>query len=222
MAHDQHADTPNPPHASYPVMLDLHGRRCLVVGGGNVALRKIQGLLDAGGTVEVVAPHIHPDLLEVDGPLFIRRRRYRTWDLGVAHLVITATDDPKVNARVAAEAKERRIWVNSADDPVNCSFTLPSVARQGDLSVMVSTNGKSPALSRWLRRRFEEEFDTSWTDLLDVLADVRAEARATLGTSEIPGWDEALDEALLDLVRTGRTQDAADTIRRHLGLAVAA
>ncbi|MEM8706255.1 MAG: bifunctional precorrin-2 dehydrogenase/sirohydrochlorin ferrochelatase [Actinomycetota bacterium] len=213
---------PNHAHASYPVMLDLRDRRCLVVGGGNVALRKVQGLLDAGATVEVVAPWIHPDLLELRGPLFLRRRRYRTRHLAGAHLVITCTDDPEVNARVAAEATERRIWVNSADDPENCSFTLPSVARQGDLSVMVSTNGRSPALSRWLRRRFEQEFDASWTELLDVLAEVRAEARAVLGTSEIAGWDAALDEALLDLVRTGRTADAADTIRRHLGLAVAA
>ncbi|MEM1335706.1 MAG: bifunctional precorrin-2 dehydrogenase/sirohydrochlorin ferrochelatase [Actinomycetota bacterium] len=213
---------PNPTHPSYPVMLDLRDRRCLVVGGGNVALRKVQGLLDAGATVEVVAPWIHPDLLELRGSLFLRRRRYRTRHLAGAHLVITCTDDPEVNARVAAEATERRIWVNSADDPDNCSFTLPSVARQGDLSVMVSTNGRSPALSRWLRRRFEQEFDASWTELIDVLAEVRAEARAVLGTSEIAGWDAALDDALVDLVRTGRTAAAADTIRRHLGLAVAA
>ena len=221
MAANRHQTHSNPPHASNPVMLDLRDRRCLVVGGGNVALRKVQGLLDAGASVEVVAPWIHPDLLELRGSLFLRRRRYRTRHLAGAHLVITCTDDPKVNARVAAEATERRIWVNSADDPANCSFTLPSVARRGDLSVMVSTNGRSPALSRWLRGRFEQEFDESWSRLVDVLAEVRTEARDRLGTSELAGWDAALDEPLLDLVRTGRTPDAADTIRRHLGLAVA-
>ena len=207
---------------TYPVMLDLRHALCLVVGGGHVARQKVRGLLHAGATVEIVAPWIHPDLESLDGAVHLRRRRYRTRDLGGAHLVITCTDDPAVNARVAAEARERRIWVNSADDPANCSFTLPSVARQGDLSVMVSTNGKSPALSKWLRRRFEDEFDGSWGELLDVLAEVRAEARSTLGTSELAGWDAALDESLLDLVRAGRTDEAVETIRRHLGLAVAA
>jgi precorrin-2 dehydrogenase/sirohydrochlorin ferrochelatase len=210
------------PPPSYPVMLDLRNTLCLVVGGGHVARQKILGLLLAGATVEVVAPWIHPDIEAMEGPLHVRRRRFRTRDLGGAHLVITCTDDPAVNARVAAEARDRRIWVNSADDPANCSFTLPSVARQGDLSVMVSTNGRSPALSKWLRRRFEDEFDGSWSELLDVLAEVRAEARHALGTSELPGWDAALDASLLELVRAGRTDEAIDTIRHHLGLAVAA
>ena len=204
----------------YPVMLDLRHALCLVVGGGNVARQKIRGLLDCGATVEVVAPWIHPELEQLDGPIHFRRRRFRTRDLGGMHLVITCTDDPAVNTRVAAEARDRRIWVNSADDPVNCTFTLPSVARQGDLSVMVSTNGKSPALSKWLRRRFEAEFDDSWSALLDVLADVRAEARAVLGTSELPGWDAAIGDSLHDLVRAGRADEAADVLRRHLGLEV--
>ncbi|MEM9464914.1 MAG: bifunctional precorrin-2 dehydrogenase/sirohydrochlorin ferrochelatase [Actinomycetota bacterium] len=210
------------PAPTYPVMLDLRGALCLVVGGGHVARHKIAGLLNAGATVEVVAPWIHPEIEALEGPVHLRRRRVRRRDLGGMHLVITCTDDPVVNARVAAEARDRRIWVNSADDPVNCSFTLPSVARQGDLSVMVSTNGRSPALSKWLRRRFEGEFDETWSELLDVLAEVRAEARHRLGTSELTGWDAALDESLLDLVRSGRSDDAIDTIRRHLGLEVAA
>lgn len=212
--------TETPTINRYPVMLDLRHALCLVVGGGNVAIQKIKGLLDCGATVEVVAPRIHPEIEQLDAPIHIRRRRFRTRDLGGMHLVITCTDDPAVNARVAAEARDRRIWVNSADDPANCSFTLPSVARQGDLSVMVSTNGKSPALSKWLRRRFEDEFDDSWSDMLDVLADVRAEARAQLGTSELPGWDAAIGDSLHDLVRAGRRDDAANVLRRHLGLEV--
>ena len=216
MSHD--GSTPT----RYPVMLDLQHTLCLVVGGGGVALHKTRGLLAAGATVEVIAPRIRPEFAALEGRVHLRHRPFRTRDLGGMHLVITCTDDPVVNARVAAEARDRRIWVNSADDPVNCTFTLPSVARQGDLSVMVSTNGKSPALSRWLRQRFELEFDESWSQLLDILATVRAEVRAGLGTSEIPGWDAALDASLLELVRAGRNDEATDVIRHHLGLEVAA
>lgn len=215
-------ESPVPAVSSYPVMLDMRGRRCLVVGGGCVGRRKIAGLLEAGATVTVVAPRIDPQLLAIAGALVIARRRYRTRDLDGAHLVITCTDDAAVNRRVYEEATERGIWVNSADDPDNCTFTLPSVTRAGELTVAVSTNGKSPALSKWLRQRFEREFDGSWTELLDVLAAVRAEARSTLGTSELPGWEAALDDALLELVREGRTADAAAVVRQHLGLAVAA
>ncbi len=204
----------------YPVMLDLRHTLCLVVGGGAVALHKARGLLDAGATVQVVAPEIHPEFERLEGALHLKRRRFKVRDLGGMHLVITCTDDPAVNAQVAAEARDRRIWVNSADDPANCSFTLPSVARQGDLSVMVSTNGRSPALSKWLRRRFEHEFDPSWSELLDVLAEVRGEARRELGTSELDGWDQALDDSLHELVRAGRADDAVETVRRHLGLEV--
>ena len=215
-------DIESPGPVAYPVMLDLRGRRCLVVGGGFVATRKVAGLLDAHASVVVVAPRIDPALLDLEGSPVVAHRRYRTRDLEGVFLVITCTDDPGVNRRVSQEATDRGIWVNSADDPANCSFTLPSVARAGELTVAVSTNGKSPALSKWLRQRFEQEFDDSWPVLLDILAGVRAEARATLGTSELPGWETALDNALLDLVREGRTAEAVAVIRTHLGLAVAA
>ena len=217
-----HTDATECHAVGYPVMLDLRGRRCLVVGGGTVAHRKIAGLLDAGATVAVVAPGIDQSVLELDGALVVTRRRYRTSDLDGVHLVITCTDDPEVNRRVAEDATRRRIWVNSADDPSNCTFTLPAVARRGDLTLAISTNGRSPALARWLRRRFEREFDEAWVALLDVLAEVRAEARATFGTSEIDGWDRALDEALLEFVHPSRTADLVSIMRSHLGLEVAA
>ena len=217
-----HADTTECHAAGYPVLVDLRGRRCLVVGGGAVAHRKIAGLLDAGATVAVVAPCVEESVLELDWSLVVTRRRYRPSDLDDVHLVITCTDDPEVNRRVAEDATRRRIWVNSADDPWNCTFTLPAVARRGDLTLAISTNGRSPALARWLRRRFEREFDEAWVGLLDVLAEVRAEARATFGTSEIDGWDRAIDEALLEFERSGRTADLVSIMRSHLGLEVAA
>ncbi len=208
--------TESPPN--YPVNLVLDERPCLVVGGGNVAIRKIQGLLRAGAHLVVIAPTIRREILELPDvtPL---ERPYRTGDLTGFFLAITCTDDPAVNAQVYADGEASGVWVNSADDPINCAFTLPSVTRQGDLTVSVSTAGRSPALAMWLRQRFESEFDERYTRLLDLLADVRAEARATFGTSEVRGWIEALDDGVFDLVAMGDDAGARARLRDHLGLA---
>lgn len=203
---------------SYPVHLVLTGRHCLVVGGGNVAIGKVAGLVKTGALVTVVAPVVLDDVRN-QAKVTVIEKRYDATDLEGHRLVITCTDDPAVNAQVYADAEARGMWANSADDPINCAFTLPSVARQGDLAVSVSTAGRSPALASWLRRRFEAEFDHRYADLLDVLSDIRAEARDTLGTSEIRGWTEALDNGLFDLVAAGELENARTFLRRSLGLA---
>lgn len=208
-------------HHSYPVNLVLSGRPCLVVGGGNVAVRKVGGLLAAGAVVTVVAPLISAELRAIPN-IRIAQKRYEQGDLRGHRLVISCTDDPAVNAEVYADAEAAGVWSNSADDPANCAFTLPAVARQGDLSIAVSTDGRSPALASWLRKRFEAELDDTYAELLDVLADVRAEARSVLGTSEIAGWAEALDAGLYDHVASGCADQARDQLRRSLGLAGAA
>ena len=108
--------------------------------------------------------------------------------------------------------------MNSADDPANCSFTLPAVARRGDLQIAVSTNGRSPGLARWLRRRYERELSAGYDQLLDLLSETRAETHSLFGTSEVQGWDDALDADLLGLVRSGRIEDARSMLREALGL----
>ena len=140
---------------SYPVQLRIKGRQALVVGAGNIAVRKIQGLLRAGADVTVIAPWIHPLISAL--PVDIVERTYLDGEAGNYQLVITCTDDRLVNRQVFRDADAAGVWVNSADDPVNCSFILPAVARQGDLTLTISTNGKSPAMATWLRRKFEAE-----------------------------------------------------------------
>src|ERR1043165_9288094 len=130
-------------------MLDLTDVPVLVVGGGRVAHRKVEGLLTARAKVTVVAPAIVDAIGTL--PVQIVERAYRPSDLEHVRLVITATDDAAVNAAVSADATRRGIWVNSADDPANCSFTLPAVARDGDVIVAVGTGGSSPALASHLR-----------------------------------------------------------------------
>ncbi len=218
---DQLAPNSNTPHQSYPVHLVLAGKKCLVVGGGRVAVHKTAGLLAAGAEVVVVAPRILLELTEqatATSQLRLANRRYRRGELADYRLAITCTDDPDVNRQVYEDGERHNVWVNSADDPTNCMFTLPSVARQGDLSISVSTNGKSPALAAWLRRRFETEFDESYSKLLDVLAEVRRSVRQTHGTSEMPGWDKALDSGLLRLVSQGKRAEARQLITNSLGV----
>ncbi len=203
----------------YPVNLCLAGQPVLVVGGGPIAARKVEALLRTGARVTVVAPAAvdaiaeHPDVVW-------QQRMYRPGEAGSHRLVVTATNDPAVNARVAGDCHAANVFVNSADDPANCTFTLPSVARGGDLQVAVSTDGRSPALARWLRRRIEREIDSGYAALLELLSEARAEARAYFGSSEVAGWETALDDGLLELVRVGRTEEARSRLWRHLGLDV--
>ena len=202
---------------NYPVNLVLAGRPVLVVGGGNVAERKVAGLVRAGANVTVVAPQVLDSVRSQDR-VRVFERRYERGEVASYRLAVTCTDDPDVNAQVFRDAEAAGVWANSADDPANCAFTLPSVTRQGDLSIAVSTAGRSPALATWLRRRFSAEFDERYLDLLDVLSEVRAEAREQRGTSEIDGWNDALDGGVFDLVAQGQLDDARSALRSHLGL----
>lgn len=219
-------ETPENTH-QYPVNLELSGRHVLLVGAGKVGAQKIKSMLGAGAHVTVVAPVIHEtirryasDLRHGTGVATIEliERPYRTGDIADQWLVLTCTDDRAVNRQVFLDAEAAGVWSNSADDPQNCAWTLPSVVRQGDLQLTISTRGKSPALSMWMRKRFEREIDERWTDLLAVLADVRAEARATRGTSEIKGWTEALDCGAFDLAMAGDLRGARHCLRSELGL----
>lgn len=200
----------------YPVNLRLAKKPVLVVGGGAVAFRKIEQLLDAGACVTVVAPTFD-DRVEAL-PVTLERRRYRTGEVAPYLLAITCTDDREVNARVHRDGITAGVWVNSADDPENCEFTLASVVRQGDLQITISTEGRSPALAMWLRRRFEQEFDERWAALLDLLSDVRDVARSERGTSELNGWLDALDDGVPELAFAGRVDDARTLLYSHLGL----
>jgi precorrin-2 dehydrogenase / sirohydrochlorin ferrochelatase len=198
----------------YPVNLVLDGRRCLVVGGGTIALRKVEGLLACGGRVTVVAPRIDAALRSLD--VTIEQRPWRPRDFDGMWLAIAATDEPAVNAAVYAEGQRRGVWVNGADDPANCSFTLPSVVRRGDLQVTVSTGGRSPALASWLRRRIEHEIGPEYEVLLDLLAAEREGLKAAGVSTEGLDWRSALDSDMLDLIRTGDLAHARERLQTCL------
>jgi len=199
----------------YPVLLDLAGRPCLVVGGGSVALGKVRGLLAVDARVTVVAPDVLDEVAALDG-VTVERRPYRSGDVAGHRLAITATDDPAVNHQVFLDGEAAGVWVNSADDPANCAFTLPAVVRRGPITVAVSTGGHSPALSSWLRDRLAAEVGPEYEVLLRLLAERREALRSEGTATEGLSWQEALDSGMLDLVREGRIAEARELLQACL------
>jgi siroheme synthase-like protein len=207
----------------YPVNLLVAGRRCVVVGAGRIAARKIDALLAAGADVHVVAPKLG-DQVRVwrdEQRITVDERGFEPSDLDDAWLATTATDDPAVNRAVFEAGRERRVWVNSADDPDNCSFTLMSVIRRGDLVVTVGTGGRSPALAAWLKDRLTAELGPEYETLLELLAEAREAMRADGRSTEDADWKRALDSGMLDLVRVGRKREAKELLRSCLSSSLA-
>lgn len=204
----------------YPVNLRVAGRRCLVVGGGPVAAQKVAGLLECDAEVHVVAPRVTDVLadLAAAGRIHVELRPYRPSDLDGCRLVVTATDDPEVNHAVYEAGEAAGIWVNSADDPANCSFTLPSRVRQGPLLVTFGTGGHSPAVARWLQRTYAEEFGSEYVTLIEMLGDERRAIRASGRSTEGLDWQAALDSGMLDLIREGRLAEAKERLQACLSL----
>jgi len=211
------AGHPNLPERLYPVNLVLSDQRCLVVGAGDVAARKVSGLLDARARVVVVAPEAVA-AIATEPRLRWHRRPYQRGEVASYRLAFAATGIGEVDDQVFADAEAAGVLVNSADDPAHCRFVLPAVVRRGDVQLTVSTNGRSPALASWLARQLDDLVDDDMLILLDQLARARADVRRTFGTSEVNGWQDALDDGLLTLIRAGRLDEARARLRRHLGL----
>lgn len=203
----------------YPIYLELRGRRCLVIGGGTIAERKVHGLLAAEASVTVISPQLAPLLTEWSQAGAIRHiaRMYQTGDLYDYHLVFVTTDDGAVNAAVAREGRERDIWVNAADDPAYCDFILPAVIQRGGLSVAIATGGTSPALTRAIREELQEYFTEDYSLLATVAAEVRLQLRTK--RCSVPGarWVQALrSEEFRDLVRAGLHDEAVNWLVTQL------
>ena len=194
----------------YPVVLDLGGRPVLVVGGGAVAERKVEGLRAAGASIMVVSPRVSARLAKMadDGDIRVRLRSYRRSDLRGVAIVFAATDDRNVNAAVAADSRRRRIWVNAADDPDHCDFILPSVLRRGSLLVSVTTGGRSPALARIVREELERLLGSDYALLTDLAGDVRRELRTRGEQATAEAWTTALRGDVRRLVAAGGREEA--------------
>jgi precorrin-2 dehydrogenase len=180
---------------AYPVYLDLSGAPVLVVGAGPVAARKVEGLAAAGARVRVVAPEVSP-ALDRAHVAELRERRFEPADLDGVRLVVTATGDRDLDALVAAAATAAGLWVNAADQPADCTFILPAIARNGPLAVAVTTGGASPALARRLRDHAATLLTDDVVALAATLAAERAAVRSAGGSTEDVEWSPAIDAVL--------------------------
>ena len=199
---------------AYPVNLLLTGRSVLVVGGGVVAAEKARGLLAAGAVVHVVATVVSFEVQSLE--VTWEARPYARGEVEGYRLAVACTDDPSANQAVFDDGEAAGIWVNAADDPERCAYTLPARLDQGRLLVTVSTGGHSPALASWLRDQLAGQLGPEYDTLIDLLAEARAglvaQGRPTLGAD----WRSALDSGMLDLVRAGRIDEAREQLQTAL------
>ncbi|SRR5581483_647163 len=204
--------------AYYPIFMNLSGQRCLVIGGGAVAERKVEGLLEADASVTIVSPTLTEALEHRVREKKIRHymREYRKGDIAGYRLGFVATDNPQINRAAYEEAQEAGVLLNSADDPAHCDFILPSVLRRGELQVAVATGGASPALSRAIREELEDYFSEDYELLSGVVADVRRELKEKGIATDAESWRRALNGEVRRLVRDGDIEAAKRRLREEV------
>ncbi len=203
----------------YPVYLNLQGRKCLVAGGGGVALRKATSLLEHGAEVTVVSPRLCAGLrgLAEEGRIKTIRRPYRSGDMKGASVAVVATSNRKINRSAAEEAQKLKVPVNVVDDPALSDFIVPSVLRRGDLSIAVSTSAKSPALARKIRARLENEFGEEYASLVILIEKARSHIKKQGLKVSSSDWQRALDlDSLIALIREDRSREAQEALIRKL------
>ena len=203
----------------FPVFLNVRRKKCVVVGGGQVAFRKVRTLLDCGARVTVISPVLHPDLSELANRKLIQviRRSYKLGDLKGTFVVIAATDSKETNRKVAKEAGRVGALVNVVDDPKSSNFIVPSLLRRGDLTITISTGGMSPALARKIRTRLEECFGEEYALLVSLIKEVRSTLRRKGIRTNAESWQDALDlDLLTHLVRTGQKNKAKAILMKKL------
>jgi len=167
----------------YPVFLDIRDKKCVIVGGGEVALRKAERLLDCGAKVSIISPKLTPELATLkDKNLIAHIAAEYSGDLiDEAALIIGATDNEKINARISKDARAKGIPVNIVDDPQKCDFILPSIVQRGDLEIAIGTGGKSPALASYLREELERQYGKEYEIFLNILGNLRAKMEKNAG-----------------------------------------
>jgi precorrin-2 dehydrogenase/sirohydrochlorin ferrochelatase len=203
----------------YPIFLDLKGRKCVVVGGGSVAERKTGMLLEHHASVTVISPTLNQGLqhLAEQGVIQTIIRNYQVGDLEEVFLVIAATDDPCINTAIADQRGKQRALVNVVDNPEISDFIVPALVRRGDITIAISTAGKSPALARKIRAELEKSFGAEYASLVRLVNEVRSELKRRGVTIHGDDWQEALDlDSLVEMIRAGRTEEVKAILLHNL------
>ncbi|HNZ10950.1 MAG TPA: bifunctional precorrin-2 dehydrogenase/sirohydrochlorin ferrochelatase [Smithellaceae bacterium] len=202
----------------YPVFWNIAGKKCVVVGGGDVAARKVTRLLDCNAKVCVVSPGLVPELEELKRNRLIDHVNdaYESKYLNGAVLVIGATDDEKINDAISKDAKEKNLPVNIVDDPQKCDFILPSLIERGDLTIACSTGGQSPALARYLREELELVYGEEYAVLASILGQLRTKMEKNAGVGKT-WFNQLMSAGLLDAIRIRDTRKVKTIVRDITG-----
>jgi precorrin-2 dehydrogenase/sirohydrochlorin ferrochelatase len=202
----------------YPVFLDIRDKKCVIVGGGEVAARKAERLLDCGAKVFIISPQLTPELAALkEKDIISHIATEYTGDLiDGAALVIGATDDEKTNAQISLDARSKGIPVNIVDDPQKCDFILPSLVQRGDLAIAIGTGGKSPALARHLREELEVRYGKEYEIFLNILGNLRVKMVKNEGIGK--DWFESLLAAgILDSIKEKNVEKVKKTVHDITG-----
>ncbi len=205
----------------YPVCLDISGKLCIVIGGGNVAERKVRGMLEADAYVRLISPDITDGLAELADQKKIdwRKKSYTPDDLDNGWLIFAATNHPQIQSLICQQADENGQLINVADDPDRCNFHVPATVRQGDLTLSVSTNGKSPAVSAMIRKNLEGLFGQEYRVLLNIMARVREQAATKSATQAERKkiYKKILHKDIIEWIRAGEINTVHEHVREILG-----
>jgi precorrin-2 dehydrogenase/sirohydrochlorin ferrochelatase len=197
-----------------PIALNIEGKRCLVVGGGSVARRKVESLLECGAKVHIIAPQLCGEFEALSGAIEHSGRTYQNGDVAWHQLVFACTDSRTVNAAVAEEAQRLGIWCSVADDVTGSDFHGAAVVRRGDICVGVTTTGGSPALARHLKARVQECIGPEYAELLEMMSERRAQLQGQMPEQHKRAdvWRAILESEALELLKDGRGEEAKKVV----------
>lgn len=201
----------------YPIFMDLKDLPVLVVGGGSVALRKVQTLLHHGALVHIVSPRLVPELRELidDQTCFWLEKDYSSEDIQESMLVFSCTEIEEVNAQVAGDAKAQHRPVNVVDDPEKCSFIVPSIMERGDFKIAVSTGGSSPIVARQVRAELQDLYGQEMAEYLTLLKNWRSVAKHSLPSEKRSiFWQRATDGEVRQLIKAQRLTEAKGVVEK--------
>jgi len=202
----------------FPVYLDLRKKKCLVIGGGKVAERKVDNLLEYGCKIRVISPQVEEniELWAAQGRIELFQRKFEEEDIEGIFIVFVATNDQRINKIVSDLCHERNILVNAVDDPPYCDFYVPSILRRNSLVLAISTQGKSPAFAGRLRRELEEIITAEYGEFVDMLGEQREYVKENIDDIEIRKqiFEKLAYSDILDLLKVGEKEKAREKVKQ--------
>jgi len=204
----------------YPICIELEGKTALIVGGGNIAQRKVETLMKCGASIQIISRDLTHKLKKLVESKKIHHigKEFRDEHLDGAFLVIAATDDKRLNQKVSESAQKRGLLINAVDQPSDCNFIVPSIVNRGDLLIAVSTSGKSPALSKKLRKELEIQFGGEYKTFLNLMGCLREEI-LSMGLSQSENsrvFSKIVESDIIASLARGDTAEVVSILKRIL------